>query len=151
MNLLQLLDEQAHDIVDEANSVIVRSRLPHYEEVGAAESERRLQALYDLTRQSIRERNLVPMIDYMQGTARERYQTGFELREVQIAVNVLEETIWKRVAEHLPPDQLAEALGLVSTVLGAAKDALARSYVSLAGQSKAPSLNLSAIFKGAGG
>ena len=44
--------------------------------------------------------------------------------------------------------ELARALGLVSTVLGAAKDSLARAYVSLASQTKAPSLDLSALFKG---
>ncbi len=49
---------------------------------------------------------------------------------------------------NTPPDELAEALGLVGTVLGAAKDALARAYVSLAGKSKAPSLDLSALFEG---
>ena len=48
----------------------------------------------------------------------------------------------------MPPDELARALGLVSTVLGAAKDSLARAYVSLASQTKAPSLDLSALFKG---
>lgn len=35
-------------------------------------------------------------------------------------------------AGGLDPDQFARALGLVSTVLGAGKDALAREYVSLA-------------------
>ena len=37
----------------------------------------------------------------------------------------------------VPPGELAEALGLVGTVLGAAKDALARAYVSLASQTGA--------------
>jgi hypothetical protein len=39
-------------------------------------------------------------------------------------------------------------LGLVSTILGAAKDAVARRYVSLAAHTHARSLDLRALFTG---
>ncbi|MHB8839204.1 MAG: hypothetical protein ACYC7F_09665 [Gemmatimonadaceae bacterium] len=52
---------------------------------------------------------------------------------------------------ELPPAQYAEALGLMSTVLGAGKDALARTYVSRASKSRAPTLNLQSLFTGAVG
>lgn len=42
----------------------------------------------------------------------------------------------------------AEALGSISTVLGAGKDMRARTYVSLAAQAKVPSLDLKALFAG---
>jgi hypothetical protein len=42
-------------------------------------------------------------------------------------------------------------LGLVSTILGAAKDALAREYVSLATHRHAGSLDLRALFAGIAG
>jgi hypothetical protein len=67
---------------------------------------------------------------------------------VQSAFNSLEEVVWARMLAELPPAELAEALGLVSTVLGAGKDALARRYVSLAARTHAPSLDLSALFTG---
>jgi hypothetical protein len=44
-----------------------------------------------------------------------------------------------------------ETLGLVSTILGAAKDALARKYVSLATNTHAPSLDMQALFAGTEG
>jgi len=47
-----------------------------------------------------------------------------------------------------PPDELAEAVGLLSTILGFGKDALARTYVSLASHRRVPSLDLSALFSG---
>jgi len=53
-----------------------------------------------------------------------------------------------RVFAELEPAQFAETLGLVSTILGAAKDALARKYVSLATDTHAPSLDLHALFTG---
>ncbi len=84
----------------------------------------------------------------MAEVADDRFHAGYAIREVQIAINVLEESIWNHIVANVPPNELARALGLVSTVLGAAKDALARAYVSLASQTKAPSLDLSALFKG---
>lgn len=50
-----------------------------------------------------------------------------------------------------PPAELARAVDLVRTVLGAAKDTLAQSYVSLASRARASSLDLQSLFKGTGG
>jgi hypothetical protein len=64
---------------------------------------------------------------------------------------VLEETIWIRLVNTLPSGQMAEAAGLLSTVLGAGKDSLARTYVSLASKQHVPTLDLSALFRGGDG
>jgi len=48
----------------------------------------------------------------------------------------------------VPPERLAESLGLVSTVLGTGKDRLARTYVTLATRTQAPALDLHALFRG---
>jgi hypothetical protein len=48
------------------------------------------------------------------------------------------------------PARRAESLGLLTTVLGAGKDALARSYVSLASRQHVPSLDLRALLEGTG-
>jgi hypothetical protein len=88
------------------------------------------------------------MIQYTEKIARQRYSAGFELFEVQTAFNVLEEAIWKRILRDAEPHDIAEAIGLVSTILGAGKDSLARAYVSLATRSKAPAVDLKALFAG---
>jgi hypothetical protein len=67
---------------------------------------------------------------------------------VQTAFNVLEEVLWLRILKQFPPAEQGEALGLVGTVLGAGKDALARKYVSMATRTRTPSLNLQALFSG---
>lgn len=148
MDLITLLDKEGPQIVEEATTALDRSSLEHYQEAGHAVGRERLAELYRLTVVGIRERNLVPVMDYMAAVAEERFHAGYTIREVQIAINVLEESIWNYIVHNTPPGELAEALGLVSTVLGAAKDSLARAYVSLASQSKAPSLDLSALFEG---
>ena len=70
---------------------------------------------------------------------------------MQTAFNALEEATWARMLAALEASQLAEALGLVTTVLGAGKDALARRYVSLAARAHAPSLDLRRLFAGTEG
>ena len=62
------------------------------------------------------------------------------------SLNVLEQAIWRRVVADVAPEDLAEAIGLVGTILGHGKDALARRYVSLASQRHVPSLDLTALF-----
>lgn len=148
MTLIDLLEEEGDQILAEAALSLSRSDLTHYREAGQAVGHERLAELFRLAVAGIRDRNLVAVIEYMTQVADERFHAGYAIREVQIAINVLEEAMWSHIVRRTPPDELAEALGLVSTVLGAAKDSLARAYVSLAGKTKAPSLDLSALFEG---
>lgn len=148
MDLNHLLSDRSAKILEDAQQAIARSHLRSYEKVGGAQTHERLKALFVLTARGVKEKNLGPMIAHAEEIARERYAAGFDLWEVQTAFNVLEEAIWLVILKEMKPDELAVALGLVSTVLGAGKDALARSYVSLASKTKAPSLNLQSMFSG---
>ncbi len=151
MTIVQFLQNRAGDILAEAYQAMARARLKSYETAGTEETRQRLKALYDLVVQGVRERNLTPMRMHAKAVAVERYESGFDLWEVQAAFNVLEEAIWLRIMKELPPKQLAEALGLVSTILGAGKDTLARTYIGLASKTHAPSLNVQSLFAGTEG
>lgn len=151
MELLQLLETKQSEIVADAHKSLERVQLKRYTDAGAEKRQAYLEQLYKLLVTSIKERNLAKIVQYAEHIAQERYEANFSLLEVQTGFNVLEEAIWKRIVEDIPPADLAEAIGLVSTVHGAGKDALARQYVSLASKVKAPSLNLSALFKGSEG
>jgi hypothetical protein len=148
MNLKRLLDDRRGEVVKEALEAVRRAHLAHYDAVGTEETRRRLESLYELIVQCAEDRRIRPMLKYSDKVAAERFEAGYGLFEVQTAFNVLEEAIWKRVLEELPPEELAGALGVISTILGMGKDALARSYVSLASSKEAPSLDLRAVFKG---
>lgn len=151
LSLTQFLLEHASEILADARLAMARAHLKNYEKIGNAQTQQRLQTLYDLMTRCIRERNLTPMRAQANIIANERFAAGFDLSEVQTAFNVLEEAVWMRLMNEMPPPQLAEALGLVSTVLGVGKDNLARTYVSLASRTHAPSLNLSDLFAGTEG
>jgi hypothetical protein len=148
MNLSQLLQDRTNEIIDEATDAMVRARAKHYEEAGREHVHQRLKALYVLTVRGVKERNLGPMVAHVENIARERFASGYDLWEVQTAFNLLEEAIWKRILKELTADEYAQALGLVSTVLGIGKDTLARRYVTLATKVKAPSLNMQSLFSG---
>lgn len=148
MDIAELLHQSSAQIIESAEKAMERSHLPNYEAAGKDQIHQRLKALYVLTTRAVKERNLGPMIAYAESVARERYAAGFDLSEVQTAFNVLEEAIWTHVVRTVPPAEFAEALGLVGTVLGAGKDSLARTYVSLASKSRTKSMNLQKLFSG---
>ncbi len=151
MNLNQLLKERADDILVAAYAAMARAHLPNYETTGIASTQQRVKALYELTQRCVAEKNFTPMRIHAQTIATERFESGFDLWEVQTAFNVLEEAIWRRILQELPPTEFAEALSLVSTVLGAGKDTLARTYVTLASKTHAPTLNIQSLFAGTEG
>jgi hypothetical protein len=142
------LTRERDAIIGDAEAALARSRAEHYEAAGELEVRRRLELLFDRLLEGIEQRDLGPMIAYSEALAEERFEGGYDLVEVQTAFNALEEATWRRVLTGLDPSEFADALGLISTLLGAGKDALARTYVSLAAGTHAPSLNLRALFAG---
>jgi hypothetical protein len=151
MELDVLLLEAESEVLEEAYAALGRSRPAHYEAAGEAFTRQRLAELFELVVASIRSRDLAEMSRFAERVATERFEQGFDISEVQAAFNALEEAMWRRVVAAAAPADLAEATGLLSTVLGFGKDALARTYVSLASRRHVPSLDLTALFAGTDG
>lgn len=147
MDIIALLRSEQEAIVDEALDALDRAHLAHYAAADAQERRSRLEHLLTLVVDCIEARDLVPMIDHAAQVGTDRFHAGYGIAEVQTAFNVLEESLWHFVVNHVPADELAESIGLVTTVLGAGKDALARTYVSLASRSHVPTLDLTALFQ----
>ena len=149
MDLDVLLLEAEPGVVDEAYSSLHRAHVSHYELAGEAFTRQALADLFGLVLTSVRTRNLAAMSTYSDEVAVERFNHGYDISEVQMAFNSLEDAMWRCVVSAEPPEDLAEAVGLLSTVLGYGKDAVARRYLSLASKRHVPSLDLSALFAGA--
>jgi hypothetical protein len=145
------LTRERQTILGAAQTMLTRTHLPHYDAAGELEIKQRLEALLDRLLESLAKRDLSPVVTHAERIAEERFTSGYDLTEVQTAFNALEAAIWTRVFSALEPGQFAQTLGLVSTILGAGKDALARKYVSLATDAHAPSLDLRALFAGTDG
>jgi RsbRD-like negative regulator of sigma factor len=148
MPLDTLLTEARSSVLDEAYAVVERSDMNHYERAGEAFTRAALDELFTRVVDAIRTRDLGPLVAHVEHLATERFEHGFDISEVQIAVNALELAMWRRIVSSVPLEDLAEAIGLLSTALGAGKDALTRKYVSLASRRHVTSLDLSALFDG---
>jgi hypothetical protein len=151
MDLHRYLHDKTPDIIARAEQAVRRAHLTHYEKEDEGHVHQRLKALLVLTARAVKERNLGPIIAHADTIARERFGSGYDLTEVQTAFNVLEEAIWQGIIKDFPPAEYAEALGLISTVLGCGKDTLARRYVTLASKSKTASLDMKSLFTGTEG
>jgi hypothetical protein len=150
MDVAQVLKQAEDTILEEACATLGRSHVTHYETAGDAFTRHGLLDLFRLVVDAIKDRDLAEMSVYADQVAKRRFDQGFDLAEVQAAFNALEEAMWRHLVAVSPQDELAEAVGLLSTVLGYGKDSLARTYVSLASARHVPSLDLSALFAGTG-
>jgi hypothetical protein len=151
MSLLPLIASRSEEILRESVLSMDRARLPGYAAAGREAVEERLRTLLDLVRLSLAENDLSHVTRHAETVARQRWESGVDLSEVQTAYNVLEEAIWRRVVAEAPPADLARDLGLLATVLGAGKDVLARTWVSLAAKTHVETLDLKGLFKGTEG
>jgi hypothetical protein len=148
MALTEALSVARDDVLQEASASLERGHLTHYEASGSEASGRRLSDLFDLVVECLATRTLAPITQYANKVVEERFDAGFNIAEVQTAFNVLEEAIWRVVIARLPTQELLDSAGLIGTVLGAGKDALARTWVALATSQHVPSLDLTALFEG---
>jgi hypothetical protein len=135
-------------IILAATKSVARAHLSGYDAAGADTTHLRIQTIFDRLVHCIERNNASPLIRYVQDLARDRFFGGVELHEVQTAINMLEEAIWKDMMEEMPPRDFAKAVAQVSAILGMGKDALACSYVWLASRNQAPALDLDARSKG---
>jgi len=150
MELDALLQEAEPQVVDAAYAALHGSHVTHYELAGEEFTRQALTDLFRLVVTAIQSRDLAAISTFADGIAVQRFNDGYDISEVQMAFNCLEDAMWRFVVAAESPGDLAEAIGLLSTVLGYGKDAVARKYLSLACKRHVPSLDLSALFAGAG-
>jgi hypothetical protein len=144
----RFLAAEREAIIGAATDALGRTTARHYVAAGADVRQQRHEALLDQVIAALEQRDLRDVIAYAERIAQERFEAGYDLAQVQAAFNALEEATWARVFAVLDPSDYASALGVISAVLGAAKDALARRYVQLATNVQAPALDYAALFRG---
>ena len=98
-----------------------------------AERRQDMEQLFELIQRCVHEGHCEPIIGPSQRMAADHFANGIEIAEVQAAFTVLENVLWRQLADALSgDDQRLETLRLINAILGAGRDALARTYVSLA-------------------
>ena len=96
------------------------------------ERRRDVRQLFRLVLRCVRAGRAKPIIRPSEQIAAYSHAAGVDFTEVQGAFNVLAEVLWRQLPDALAGEQLVQALGLLTAITGAGKDAMARTYVALA-------------------
>ena len=149
MDLASDLEEAGADILQTAEAALSRAHADHYRQADPPFIAMKLGELFGVLIECARQPSTLTMTRRIDVIARERFDAGFSIAEVQTAINVLEEAVWSHIVATEAPADLARNLALVSTILGAAKDALGQTYVTLAAKRHIPTVDLKALVDGA--
>lgn len=145
MKIEDLLRDDEPAILDEATPTI--AQLAHYRRDGGEATRRRVAALYRHVTRAVRAKDLDDLLAHATRIARERFEGGFDLTEVEAAFTTLEEAISRRALSRMSHDDLAWGLALVSTALAHARSELGRTFTTLAHGARPGALDLTAVFK----
>ena len=130
MNIEDLLREDEAAIVDEAWATV--AHLDHYQRDGARTTRRKLEALYRQLVGAVLTRDGSALRAHSGRVARERFEAGYDLYEVQAAFTALGDAICRRALSRLPAAELRWECGLVGTALAHGRAALGRTFAALA-------------------
>jgi hypothetical protein len=136
VNVIELIRENHGEIIDGAAKAIKRAHLPHYELATPDQVRQRLTTLCDLTLECLQANNTGPILEYVAKIAGERFFTGYTLRELQTAFNLLEESIWDQIFSKMQVDEATSAVTTVDAPLRVGKEEVARTYISLLSKRK---------------
>lgn len=145
MDLPSIITANQKAIIENAVDILHHSSACHYCAQTKEENTHRIQILVNYLVALLTERNPNLIDEYCKNLAKTRFQEGYELKEVQAAINSLQESLWSFLMEQAKDNQFPEAVGLCHTSLGRIKDVLAQEYVQLASQSKVQTIDLAAL------
>ncbi|MEZ4650055.1 MAG: hypothetical protein R3E97_14950 [Candidatus Eisenbacteria bacterium] len=148
MDVSFFVHERRSSILEQAEEVLGKHHLTHYEDAEQGEVRERLEGLFDVVETSLETKNLAPVVTYARKIAQDRFAAHYDLFEVQTAFNALEAVTWRTIIAEMEACDYASALGSLSTVLGAGKDSLAQTYVECATNSRTPTIDVKYLFRG---
>ena len=127
MDMSAVLADAEDRVVDEAVAALTEDDRHNPEE-----RRRDVRQLFRLVLRCVHEGSAESIIAPAGRIAAHCFAAGTDLAEVQREFNVLAEALRRHAHGSLAGEQRAQALGLVYGIVGAGKDALARTYVTLA-------------------
>jgi len=134
--LYSLMIQHRTELASAVAQRLMGSDVPHYRELGPSVVQDRSTRLVHALLESLA--NLPSsFVDYILLIAGERMGQGYFLKEMQVALSVLEERSWQIVVAGFRCEEHADQLARLTSTIGAAKDALARAYLERKRQAEA--------------
>ena len=131
MTLLELCYNKPDLILLDSTNSLVRAQLQHYKHLTPEKLRFRLLRLFQALVKSLEANSCDSMTHFMEQVSDERYESGYELQEVQTAINIMEECFWKKISEFVFADQQIAAMKQVTCILSKAKETLVNEYALL--------------------
>jgi len=131
MNIEEILRDLREALVQRALNELHEAQLFHYE-LDREHTYSRLANLFDVALRCVAEGDASAVVSHANRIARERFESGYDLSEVQTSINIMEEVLCARLVAAIPAQEVASALGLINTIFSLTKDTLAQAYVNLA-------------------
>ncbi|HJY65071.1 MAG TPA: hypothetical protein VJ455_13015 [Ignavibacteria bacterium] len=131
MTLLELCYNKPDLILLDSTNSLLRAGLPHYKDIDPDKLKLRFQRLFDSLVNCIESNKFDALHKFMETVSHERYEAGYELNEVQIAINTLEESMWRKTCEFVDSDKQINGMKEVSYLLCKAKQKLLSEYALL--------------------
>jgi hypothetical protein len=128
-DLYRLVDGVREGLAETLFRRIKDSGAPHYRDAGLDELRSRCRKLVHEFLHAVHSTRK-PFIAYIREITEERISTGYFLHEIQEALTVFEEELWKLCHRGaMDREELYQGLAAVSGIIGGAKDQLARLYL----------------------
>ena len=132
MEATAVLASAEDQVVDDAVAALAQRDQAHGHAADHQERRRNIRQLFGLVLRCLGEGRTEPIIRPSEQIAAHCFAAGIQLDQVQREFSALAEVLGRHVIGALPVDQGVQTLGSVHAIVGAAKDALARTYVALA-------------------
>jgi hypothetical protein len=127
--LASRIADRREEMIVAIQGALHASSARHYRGTEASLLAERVARLVDAFVESLRG-NPGRFMEYVRSLAEERISEGFLLREIQLAMNLLGEEAWKiGAAGGTELSEVVRDLGLLSSLVGCAKDQLAQVYL----------------------
>ncbi|HEY3249689.1 MAG TPA: hypothetical protein VGK25_01095 [Ignavibacteria bacterium] len=131
MTLLELCYNKPDLILLDSTDNLVRAHLKHYNQLTPEQIRYRLLNLFQSLVRCLEGDSCENMLKFMKIVSDERYESGYELSEVQTAINILEECMWRKISKFVDGDKQINAMKQVTNVLCKAKEELVSEYALL--------------------
>lgn len=131
MTFLELIYNKPELILQEATTALMRVQLPHYSKFRREEIHKKYSNLLLALTKCVETQKCDDMISYMDLISDERFASGFEEEEIQIALNIFEEALWKNIKKYMDANSQYASKKMVTTIVDKAKEVLLEEYVTL--------------------
>lgn len=127
--LYELLAPEAASLAETLAHDLKVSLAPHYEETDLRTLSKRCSRLVEALAAAARDEP-DRFLDYMRHLAEERASAGYQLRELQRALSLLEERAWELILAQSSIRTLEKNLTALRRLIGGGRDELARTYLA---------------------